>query len=90
MVKLPCQAACLLLLVLMEKRVDSRIDLRPEAVGIVAELLDVLGGIARRRPCSEARGTDIDGIRSVVDGCDAAFEVAGRGEKFNRPPLTPP
>ena len=83
MVEFPCDLPCLLQFIRAEKRVQRGVNLDAKLMGIVAKLVDVLHGIACGSPCSEARGTDVDGVRAMVDGCDAAFEVAGRGKKLN-------
>ena len=55
-------------------------------MGVVAEDADVLDGVACDGPCSEAGSADVDGIGSVVDGFEAAYEVACRSEQLDEPP----
>ena len=49
-------------------------------MGIVAEFADIIDTITHSGTGSETRGTDINGIGTMVDGCDAIFKVLGRGK----------
>ena len=67
----------------MEQGVERDVNLDSELMRVVAELLDILDGIACRSPCSEAWSPDVDGICTMIYGCDSALEVASRGEELN-------
>ena len=69
-------------LILIEDGVDGDIDLRAEAVGIVAQRLDILHTVACSGAGTEMVGTDIHGIGAMTDGGKAAFEVLGGRQEF--------
>ena len=54
-------------------------DLCSKLMCIPAQLRYVLHGITRSSTCTEALCSDVNGIRSMVNGCYAAFKVLGRG-----------
>ena len=49
-------------------------------MGVVHETREVFDAVAGGRTCSEAGSSDIDGVGSVADGFDSAFEVACWGK----------
>jgi hypothetical protein len=49
-------------------------------MGIVAELADIVDTIAYSCTGAIAGGTNIDGIGTVVDGCDAIFKILSWGK----------
>ena len=65
--------------------VERGVNLDAKLMSVVAKPLNVLDGIARSSPCSEAWSPDIDCICTMIYGSDAALQVAGRGEEFEEP-----
>jgi hypothetical protein len=51
-------------------------------VGILAQLADVVNGIACRSTRTETFRTDIDGIGTMVNGRNTAFQVLCGGKQF--------
>ena len=69
-------------LVVEEEGVDGGEDPGVIDMGIAGQLLDVGQGVDGGRPCTEGRGSDVDGVGTVVDGFDALLAVFGRREEF--------
>ena len=69
-------------LVVEEEGVDGGEDPGVIDMGIAGQLLDVGKGVDGGRPCPEGRGSDVDGVGTVVDGFDALLAVFGRREEF--------
>ena len=69
-------------LILIEDGVDGDIDLRAEAVGVVAQRPDILHTVACSGAGTEMVGTDIHGIGTMADGGKATFEVLGGRQEF--------
>ena len=51
-------------------------------MGVEAELPDVVNGIACRHTCTEARRTNIDGVGTMIDGCQATLQILGGRQQF--------
>ena len=51
-------------------------------MGIATERTDVVDAVACRHTGAKLLGTDIDGIGTMVDGCDAALQILGRCQQF--------
>ena len=64
---------CVFQLIVIDDGVDGDVNLRLKLVGVVTKLLDVFQRVAGCRACPETRGTDIDGIGSMLDGSDTAL-----------------
>ena len=54
-------------------------DLGTKLMSIPTQLRYVLYGITGSSTCTKALCSDVNGIRSMVNGCYAAFKVLGRG-----------
>ena len=76
------QAAGGIKLIIINDGVDRDIHPGTERVGISAQLGYVVNRIACRSTGTEPIGTDIHGIRTMVDGSLATFQVAGRSKEF--------
>lgn len=74
-------AGCLELVV-VDDGVDGDVDLGTILMGIAAERTDVVDAVACRHTGAKLLGTDIDGIGTMVDGCDAALQILGRCQQF--------
>ena len=70
-------------LVGVEEGVESGVDFDTKGVCVLYDLTYVVGGIACGCPCTEAMGSDVDGIGSVVDGGNGGLFVFGRGKEFD-------
>ena len=87
-IEVPSQESRLFAFVFAEQGVDGGVDFRPELVGVVAQLANVVGGVACSGPCSEARSPDVDSVCAMIYGSNAAFQVTG-GRKELKPLPSP-
>ena len=76
------QLAGVVKFIVIEDGVDRHIDLDSKGTGIVAELSYVVNTVACSRTCTEAGGSDINGVGTMVDGRDATRKVLGRSQQF--------
>ena len=66
--------------IVVDDGIDGDIDLCTKGMGIVAELADIVDTIAYSCTSAKTGGTDIYGIGTMVDGCDAIFKILSRGK----------
>ena len=78
------QVSDLVEFMLIDDGVDRDIDPGAEAMGILAQRLDVADAVAGGSPGTKLRGTDIDGIGTMVNGSHATFQVPGRCQQLKR------
>ena len=76
------QAAGVVELIVVDDGVDGDVDLDAVGTGIVAELADVVDAVAGGGTGTEALGTDVDGVGTVVNGGYATFQVLGGSQQF--------
>ena len=69
-------------LIVVYDGVDGDIDLRRKLMGVKTELADVVDGIACRHAGTEARRADIDGVGTMIDGCQATLQILGGRQQF--------
>ncbi len=71
-------------LVLMEQGVERDEHLYAVGMGITNHLGQVVQRVTGCLPCSEGRGTDIDGIGTGLDSRAGYLSVSGRSEQAKR------
>jgi hypothetical protein len=71
-------------LLLLEERIDGGEDAHAEAVGIFAELPDILDAVSGGVPGAEGRSGNINGIGPAVNGCQADVFSSGWSQQFQR------
>ena len=49
-------------------------------MGVAAELGNIVHRITGSGTRTEARCSDVDGVGAMLDGCQAALQVLGRGQ----------
>jgi hypothetical protein len=64
-------------LVVIDDGVHRDIHLGPVLVGILAQFGNILHGVARGSPRTEARGSDVHGVGTMADGRLTAFQILG-------------
>ena len=82
LVELPGVALRLLQLAVVENGVECHINPGLETVGGSGQRCDIGDAVGGGGAGAEGRATDIDSIGAMVDGGQAAGEVASRGEEF--------
>ena len=73
------QLADILKFMIIENGIHRDIDLRTEGVRIITETMDVIDCITHGSTGSKTRGSDIDSIGTVINGCHAALQILCRG-----------
>ena len=68
--------------VVVDNRIDGDEHLSGKAVGMLAELTDVVDAVACCRTGPKALSTNVDGISTMIDGCHAALQILGRCQQF--------
>ena len=49
-------------------------------MGVAAERGNIVHRITGSGTRTEARGSDVDGVGAMLDGCQSALQVLGRGQ----------
>ena len=80
--QLLCERQRVVHLAVVDDGVERDIDLGVKAMRILTQPADVVDRVAGCSAGAEACGTDIHGIGSAVDGCDATFQVLGGSQQF--------
>jgi hypothetical protein len=51
-------------------------------MGILAQLSNILDGIACCHTGTKSRRTDVDGVGTMIDGCQATLQILGGRQQF--------
>ena len=76
------QAVGVVQLLVVDDGIDGDVDLGPKRMGKAAEFGNIGHAVARSSARTKSRSADVDGIRTVIDGGFAAFQVLGRSQQF--------
>jgi len=60
--------------------IHGHVDLRSELMGVAAERGNIVHRITGSGTRTEARCSDVDGVGAMLDGCQPALQVLGRGQ----------
>lgn len=64
----------------MQEGVDCDKDFHGIAVGIVAELTNVIDRVTGSDTSTKTRSSDIDSIGTMINGCDTTLQILGGGQ----------